>query len=132
MDGHIRGVGCGCGPRVDCISSAISLPWTGLVRSHTFREQAVLPALGVLPQKPAVAKVIVALDQLNAVAPPQTQLVGAAGGELVCAGVSGAVGAGGAVAVGEDEAVAVAVAEASQRVAIVGAAQQAELGGRGP
>ena len=142
MSGHIRGIGCGRGPRVDCRGSAISLPWTGLVGSHTFREQAVLPALGVLPQKPAVAKVIVALDQLNAVASPQAQLVGAAGGELVCAGVSGAVAVGVAVAadvgvavavaIAIAIAVAVAVAVALQCVAIVRAAQQAALEGRGP
>lgn len=50
----------------------------------TFGKQAIVARLGVLPQKPAVAKVVVALNQLDAVSPPQTELVGAAGKELIC------------------------------------------------
>lgn len=56
--------------------------------SRTFGKQAVLPALCVLAQEPAIAKVVVALDQLNAVPAPQAKLVGAAGEELICGSVS--------------------------------------------
>jgi hypothetical protein len=51
---------------------------------RTLGKEAVVARLGVLAQKPAIAKVVVALDQLDAVPAAQTQLVGAAGQELVC------------------------------------------------
>jgi hypothetical protein len=53
-------------------------------RRRTFGEEAIVARLGVLAQEPAIAKVVVALDQLDAVPAPQTELVGAAGQELVC------------------------------------------------
>jgi hypothetical protein len=37
----------------------------------------------VLSQVPAVAKLVIALDQLDSVAPSEGQLVGGAGGEIV-------------------------------------------------
>lgn len=37
---------------------------------HTFREQPILSTLSIPPQKPAIAKVIIALYQLNAIPPP--------------------------------------------------------------
>jgi hypothetical protein len=55
---------------------------------RTLGEEAILPGLGVLAQKPAISKVIVTLDQLNAVPASQTKLVGTAGQELVCSSVS--------------------------------------------
>jgi hypothetical protein len=36
VDGHIRSVGCGRGPRVDCRGSAIRVPWTALPCSLTY------------------------------------------------------------------------------------------------
>jgi hypothetical protein len=51
---------------------------------RTLGKEAVVARLGVLAQEPAIAKVVVALDELDAVSAPQTQLVGAAGQELVC------------------------------------------------
>lgn len=56
--------------------------------SITFREEASVARLGVLAQIPAIAKVVVALDQLYAVAAGETELVGAAGLEFVCARTS--------------------------------------------
>jgi len=53
-------------------------------QNHTFGEQAAVARLGIPPQEPAVAKVVVALDQLHAVAAGQRELVGAARLELVC------------------------------------------------
>jgi hypothetical protein len=49
----------------------------------TFWKQAILPRLGVLPQEPAIAKVVVALNKLDAIPPPQTQLIGAARNKLI-------------------------------------------------
>jgi hypothetical protein len=60
------------------------------VDEPTFRKQAVLSRLGVLAQEPAVAKVVVALDKLDAVSSPQAQLVGTPGEKLVCKCVSAA------------------------------------------
>jgi hypothetical protein len=51
----------------------------------TFREQAGVARLGVLAQVPAIAKVVVALDELDAVAAGETELIGAPGLEFVCA-----------------------------------------------
>lgn len=50
---------------------------------RTFWEQAIFASFSVLAQEPAVAKVVVALNQLNAVSAPEAQLVGAAGDKLV-------------------------------------------------
>lgn len=49
----------------------------------TFREQASLAGVHVLAEKPAVAEVVVALDELNAVALGQTELIGAPSDEVV-------------------------------------------------
>jgi len=49
----------------------------------TFWEQAAIAVRHVPAEKPAVAEVIVALDQLDAVALGQAQLVDAAGHEIV-------------------------------------------------
>jgi hypothetical protein len=51
---------------------------------RTLGKEAIVARLGVLAQKPAIAKVVVTLNKLNAVPAPQTQLVGTAGQELVC------------------------------------------------
>jgi hypothetical protein len=51
--------------------------------NHTFGKQAAVARLGIPAQKPAVAKVVVALDQLHAVAAGQRELVGAPRLELV-------------------------------------------------
>lgn len=56
--------------------------------SRTFREEPVVPALCVLAQEPAIAEVVVALDELNAISPPQTKLVRAPGNELICSRLS--------------------------------------------
>lgn len=50
---------------------------------RTFWEQAIFAGFSVLAQEPAVSKVVVALNELDAVAAPETQLVGAAGDKLV-------------------------------------------------
>jgi hypothetical protein len=50
---------------------------------RTFGEETILPSLGVLAQKPAITKVIVAFNKLNAVPTPQTKLVGTASQELI-------------------------------------------------
>ena len=101
MYGDVRGVGCRGGSCVDwdvleTATATISFPTASerlaLDRacpgtasvSRTFREQPVLPALCVLAQEPAIAEVVVALDELNAISPPQTKLVRAAGNELIC------------------------------------------------
>jgi hypothetical protein len=57
-------------------------------RRRTFWEEAIVPRLGVFPQEPAIAKVIVSLDKLDAVPAPQTKLVRTPGQELVCSGMS--------------------------------------------
>lgn len=49
----------------------------------TFREQTRATVRHVPPQEPAVAEVIVALDQLNSVPLGQTQLIGASSDEVV-------------------------------------------------
>lgn len=54
---------------------------------RTFGKQAIFARFSVLAQEPAIAKVIVAFNELNAVSAPEAQLVGAAGDELVCGGV---------------------------------------------
>lgn len=51
---------------------------------HTFWEQAVVAGFRVLAQEPAVAEVVVALDQLDAVAAGQAELVGAPRLEFIC------------------------------------------------
>lgn len=51
---------------------------------HTLGKEAIFARLRVLAQEPAVAKVVVALNQLDAVAAPQAQLVRAPGQKLVC------------------------------------------------
>lgn len=50
---------------------------------HTFWKESIVAALRVLSQEPAIAKVVVALNQLNAVASSQAKLVGTARNELV-------------------------------------------------
>jgi hypothetical protein len=55
------------------------------VEGITFREEASVARLGVLAQVPAIAKVVVALNQLDAVAAGETELVGAPGLKFVCA-----------------------------------------------
>lgn len=48
----------------------VSFKTRSRVRSkHTFRKQAALIVFGIPTKKPAIAKVIVTLDQLDAVAP---------------------------------------------------------------
>lgn len=54
-----------------------------IAEPHTFWEQAAVAGLGIPAQEPAVAKVVVALDQLNPVATAKAQLVGAPGDELM-------------------------------------------------
>jgi hypothetical protein len=56
----------------------------GYAIRRTLWEEPIVARLCVLPQKPAVAKVIVTLDKLNAVSAPQAKLVGAPSQELVC------------------------------------------------
>jgi hypothetical protein len=51
---------------------------------RAFWKEAIVASLGVLAQEPAIAKVVIALDQLNAIPAPQAELVGTAGQELVC------------------------------------------------
>ena len=63
--------------------SALGLGQEAIV-SRTFREQPVLAALSVSAQKPAIAEVVVALNQLNAVPPLQAKLVRATGNKLIC------------------------------------------------
>ena len=55
---------------------------------RTFWEQAIFASFSVLAQEPAIAKVVVALNELDAVSAPETQLVGAAGDKLVCGAMS--------------------------------------------
>jgi hypothetical protein len=55
---------------------------------HTFWEQARVAGLCVLPQKPAIAKVVVALNELDAVAAGKSELVGGARQEFVCKATS--------------------------------------------
>jgi hypothetical protein len=59
-----------------------------VVRRRTFWKKAIVPRLGVFPQEPAIAEVIVSLDKLDAVPAPQTKLVRTPGQELVCSGMS--------------------------------------------
>lgn len=49
----------------------------------TFRKQASVAVIHVSAQEPAIAKVVVTLDELNAVSLGQAQLVGAACYEVV-------------------------------------------------
>lgn len=53
---------------------------------HTFREEAAVSVDHMFTQKPAVAKLIVSLYQLNSVAFGKGQFVGTAGGEVICLG----------------------------------------------
>ena len=55
---------------------------------RTFRKEPAVAALRVPSQKPAIAKVVVALDQLNTVSTCQTELVGTPGLEFICTHVS--------------------------------------------
>lgn len=54
---------------------------------RTFGKQAIFARFSVLAQEPAIAKIIIAFNEFNAVSAPEAQLVGAAGNELVCGGV---------------------------------------------
>ena len=54
-----------------------------VVSERTFRKKTAVVGLGISPQEPAVAKVVVAFDQHDAVAAGQAELVGRAGLELV-------------------------------------------------
>jgi len=54
---------------------------------RTFWKQAIFARFSVLAQEPAIAKVIIALNELNAVSAPEAQLVRTTGNELVCGGV---------------------------------------------
>jgi hypothetical protein len=51
---------------------------------RTFWEQAIFARFRILTQEPAIAKVVVALYELNAVSAPEAELVGTAGDKLVC------------------------------------------------
>ena len=59
-----------------------------VVSERTFREKTTVVGLGISPQEPAVAKVVVAFDQHDAVAAGQAELIGRAGLELVCIMIS--------------------------------------------
>jgi len=52
-------------------------------RKQTFREEAAVSIYQVFAQKPAISKLIVAFDQFHAIALGQTELVGAAGLEVI-------------------------------------------------
>ena len=58
------------------------------VSIRTFGKEAAVVGLGIPPQEPAVAKVVIALNQHDAVAAGQAELVGRAGLEFVCITVS--------------------------------------------
>jgi hypothetical protein len=51
---------------------------------HTFGEQAILASLGVLPQEPAIAEVVITLNELNAIPASQAKLVRTSSYKLVC------------------------------------------------
>lgn len=55
---------------------------------RTFWKQAIVARLGVLPQEPPVAEVIVTFYELDSVASSQAELIGAPRNKLVCGGVS--------------------------------------------
>jgi hypothetical protein len=57
-------------------------------QGRTFWEEAIVPRLGVLAQEPAITKVVVSLDKLDAIPAPQTKLVRTPGKELVCSDMS--------------------------------------------
>jgi hypothetical protein len=55
---------------------------------RTLGKEAIVASLGVLAQEPAIAKVVVALNQLDAVPAPETELVGTPRQKLVCSSKS--------------------------------------------
>ena len=59
---------------------------THSVRAFTFREQACGSSIQMSSQIPSIAKVIIALNELNFVASSKTQFVGASGCEIICNG----------------------------------------------
>jgi len=55
---------------------------------HTFGEQTILASLGVLPQEPAIAEIVITLNELNAIPASQAKLVRTPRYKLVCNSVS--------------------------------------------
>lgn len=55
-----------------------------LLHVLTFGEEACEPVAQVSAEEPAIAKVVVSFDELDAIALGQAQLVGTAGDEVVC------------------------------------------------
>lgn len=89
MQGRRKG-----GPRgqlgVDWTSSVSHSPRAERESWRTLWEETGVSVLEVAAQEPAVAKVVIALDELDAVAALEAQFVRAARGEFVCdpAGIS--------------------------------------------